>query len=108
MLAERVERLSASSAPSVPNPAHPSRRVRGVLFDLDGTLYRQRPMRRLMAAELALLAIRHPLRAPAIWRVLSEFRRAQESMRLAPGHSRAADQIEVTAKRSGMKTPQVE
>src|SRR5262245_16824787 len=56
-------------------------RIAAVLFDLDGTLYRQGPIRALMALELATLALRSPLRAPVTWRVLSEFRRAQETLR---------------------------
>ena len=83
MLAERLERVmhGVESAPSVRNPIDPGRRVRALLFDLDGTLYRQRPMRGLMALELAALAFSRPLQAPISWRVLSEFRRAQETLR---------------------------
>ena len=50
----------AVSDAMVRNPVSPTRRIRAVLFDVDGTLYRQRPLRLLMAAELCALAFRHP------------------------------------------------
>ena len=40
------------------------RSVRAVLFDLDGTLYRQGLLRSLMALELMTLALEGPGRAP--------------------------------------------
>ena len=40
-------------------------RVRAVLFDLDGTLYRQARLRSLMAIELVTLALHGPEGAPA-------------------------------------------
>lgn len=88
---------------------NPASRVRAVLFDLDGTLYRQTPMRALMALELATLAIRHPLQAPITWRVLSEFRRAQEALRgRDTGRGSAVEQLELTSRRTGLSIDQVE
>ena len=85
MLAEKVEDIVSDAAdaapPGVRNPMNATQRVRAVLFDLDGTLYRQKPMRALMALELATLAFRRPLQAPVSWRVLAEFRKAQEQLR---------------------------
>ena len=79
-------------------PVNGSRNIRAVLFDLDGTLYRQRRLRGLMALELATLAFSRPLQAPVSWRVLSEFRKAQEALR---GHDTtgggALEQLELTA-----------
>ena len=46
----------------LPNPLGGARPIQAVLFDLDGTLYRQPTMRLLMAIELTSL----PLSAP--WR----------------------------------------
>jgi len=95
--------------PSVRSPLHPASRVRAVLFDLDGTLYRQRRMRALMAIELATLALRQPLRAPVSWRVLSEFRKAQEALRgRETGRGGAIEQLELTAERTGMSVDRVE
>jgi putative hydrolase of the HAD superfamily len=111
MLVERFEyRVSdaqAAAAPSVRNPVRAGR-IRALLFDLDGTLYRQRPMRALMAAELGMLAISRPLRAPVIWRVLSEFRKAQELLRAVPSDRQVADQLAVAARRTGLPVDQVE
>jgi HAD superfamily hydrolase (TIGR01549 family) len=112
MLAEAAKAARVSEVPfgaGLRNPVNRSGRVRAVLFDLDGTLYRQAPMRAVMAAELAALAIRHPLQAPITWRVLSEFRRAQETLR---GHDTdrgaAVEQLELTARRTGFSNDQVE
>lgn len=86
---------------TVRNPFAPRRRIRAVLFDVDGTLYLQRPLRRLMAAELARAALAHPLQAPALWRGLSAYRYAQERLR---GHAdaNAARQLALAASTCGM------
>jgi HAD superfamily hydrolase (TIGR01549 family) len=112
MLAEFQNAARLSEEPfdaGLRNPVNPGGRVRALLFDLDGTLYRQRPMRALMATELVALALRHPLRAPITWRVLSEFRRAQEALR---GHDTprgaAVEQLELTARRTGFSIDDVE
>jgi HAD superfamily hydrolase (TIGR01549 family) len=84
-------------------------RIAAVLFDLDGTLYRQRPMRALMALELATLALRSPLQAPVTWRVLSEFRRAQETLRgQVTDRGAGLEQLQLTARRTGLSVEQVE
>jgi HAD superfamily hydrolase (TIGR01549 family) len=98
-----VEQFAEHAVPdaTVRNPVSPSRRVRAVLFDVDGTLYRQRPLRLRMAAELGGLALTHPLRAPAIWRTLSAYRRAQERLRSGEGAD-AARQLELAASQAGV------
>jgi hypothetical protein len=58
----------ATAGPGVRNPLDPARRIRAVLFDLDGTLYDQRRMRTLMAMELAAMLLRRPFQAPRNWR----------------------------------------
>jgi putative hydrolase of the HAD superfamily len=99
----------ARDSETVPNPSNRAARIRAVLFDLDGTLYRQKPMRALMAMELVTLAITHPLRAPVSWRVLSEFRKAQEALRgQETGRGGAIEQLELTARRTGMTVDQVQ
>ena len=57
--------------------------IRAVLFDVDGTLYHQPPLRLLMAGELGTVPwFRHaPLRVPRLWRMLSSFRRVREDLR---------------------------
>jgi FMN phosphatase YigB (HAD superfamily) len=57
--------------------------IRAVLFDVDGTLYHQPPLRLLMAGELGAAAwVRHaPWNVPRLWRMLSAFRRVREDLR---------------------------
>jgi len=97
---------SALSDAMVRNPVIPTGRIRGVLFDVDGTLYRQRPVRLRMAAELGALAFTQPRRAPAVWRALSAYRKAQESLR-GQEHAHAVRQLELAASRAHMSTEDV-
>lgn len=62
--------------------------IRAVLFDVDGTLYHQPPLRLLMAGELGAAPwLNHaPWRVPRVWRMLSVFRRVREELR-ALGHA---------------------
>jgi FMN phosphatase YigB (HAD superfamily) len=57
--------------------------LKAVLFDLDGTLYSQTPLRAAMLAELGTFGCvpRGPLSPPRLWRVLSVFRRIREELR---------------------------
>jgi HAD superfamily hydrolase (TIGR01549 family) len=57
--------------------------ARGVLFDLDGTLYHQPPLRLLMAAELGLRPWMHrrPTEVPRLWHALGVFREVREELR---------------------------
>jgi HAD superfamily hydrolase (TIGR01549 family) len=68
-----------------------------VLFDVDGTLYRQEPLRRLMALQLLGWALRAPIAAPRRIRALSVYRRAHESLRRTAGQNIAAAQIAAAA-----------
>lgn len=80
------------------------RPIRAVLFDLDGTLYRQQPLRRWMMWSLLRQAVRHPLDAPRLWRVVSRFRAAQEQLR-SRGHcpGLAEAQIATAARETGVE-----
>lgn len=105
LVATRAEPSDAGHVPQVAdatvrNPLNPTRRIRAVLFDVDGTLYRQGPLRALMGAELAALALRRPIRAPRIWRALSEYRRAQEALRGQDEGADLARQLEMAAARA--------
>jgi len=57
--------------------------IRAVLFDVDGTLYHQPPLRVLMAGELGTAPwVRHaPWNVPRLWRMLSVFRDVREELR---------------------------
>lgn len=62
--------------------------VRAVLFDLDGTLYHQRPVQLRMALELLLLPLRtlSPGRTRRVWSHIKGYRKLHERMR-AMGHA---------------------
>jgi FMN phosphatase YigB (HAD superfamily) len=55
--------------------------VRGVLFDVDGTLYDQRALRAWMAIEWGRYALRHGPRAFEVSKAILAFRRAREELR---------------------------
>src|SRR5688572_23811404 len=81
--------------------------VRAVLFDLDGTLYFQRPLRMVMACEMGLahaaaLLSRRPSEVP----VILTFRRMREDLRSAAAKEAplAVQQYTAVAKRLGCST----
>jgi FMN phosphatase YigB (HAD superfamily) len=92
----------------VRNPVDPTRRIRAVLFDLDGTLYRQTPLRSLMAVELLTLPLSGWLKAPQRWRALRTYRKAQEELRSADGRAPGAAQLLAAARRTGLPVDEVE
>lgn len=75
-----------------------------MLFDLDGTLYTQKPVQLRMALELATLPLAHPFAAAGMLRALRSYRHAQEELRARdpePG-SLADAQVAIAARRSGL------
>lgn len=92
-----------ASSPSFPT------RIRAVLFDVDGTLYRQPRLRALMAMELLTLPLRSPMTAASRLRALAAYRRAQEDLREAgSGASIPGRQIQAAVEESGLSAPVVE
>jgi FMN phosphatase YigB (HAD superfamily) len=83
-----------------------SPKVRAVLFDVDGTLYHQPPMRALMSAELAALPwwSRRPAEVRALWTALRTFRQVREELRELgrPAAPLASLQYEAAARRCGL------
>lgn len=76
--------------------------VKAVVFDVDGTLYHQSPMRRAMALRLARAHALRPLRGWRTMRIISAYRHAQESMRDdAVVGDLHAEQIQAAADRTG-------
>ena len=76
----------------------------GVVFDLDGTLYRQSPLRRRMLVELATSPLRSgPLEAVRSMRILKVFRQVREELRELgrPAVSLAELQYRTPAERLG-------
>src|SRR5262249_43920987 len=100
--------LAAADMRSVSSHSEPgsaAARIRGVLFDLDGTLYAQAPLRILMAGEFAFEALRAPRRTRQALRIIECFRRTREELRDegdAPPRPLDALQFERTASRLGV------
>lgn len=81
--------------------------VRAVLFDLDGTLYAQRPLRLLMAAELTTLPLTGFRLAGKRLQALRAFRKAQETLRNAGQAAGPTAQLEAAAAASGLTVAEV-
>jgi HAD superfamily hydrolase (TIGR01549 family) len=81
--------------------------TRAVLFDLDGTLYRQAPLRVLMALELATLPFSGPLKARRRAIALRAYRAAQERLRAPERRDAPEAQIDVAAAASGLPVAEV-
>jgi HAD superfamily hydrolase (TIGR01549 family) len=110
MIASQPSAQLGFAASGLRNPCAPDERIRALLFDLDGTLYRQSPMRALMAVELITLTFKSPIRAPRCWRGLKEYRRAQETLRAGATTSStmAVDQFALASARAGLPVVELE
>lgn len=98
-----------TSSAGLRHPFGGTGRIRAVLFDLDGTLYDQRQIRRTMARELLLLPLTDPFGARRRLRGLQEYRRAQESLRHGPPLGAGGrDQLELAAARAGIDPARLE
>jgi FMN phosphatase YigB (HAD superfamily) len=86
--------------------------IRAVLFDVDGTLYHQAPLRILMAAELASTPWvgRAPWKVPRLWRMLAAFRHVREELRALgrPDEPLARLQYTRAADRAGVPVEDME
>jgi FMN phosphatase YigB (HAD superfamily) len=86
--------------------------IRAVLFDLDGTLYRQAPLRALMAAELATVPCLQPRpwRAARTWRILQTFREVREELRALGHASEPLERLQykAAADRAGLPVDEME
>ncbi len=86
----------------MPEPL-PLARLKAVIFDVDGTLYRQGPLRRAMALRLVRAHLLAPLRGLRALKMISAYRRAQEELRDAPaGSDLARLQLEQAAAICGL------
>lgn len=84
-------------------PLPDRRAVSAIVFDLDGTLYLQPPVRRAMALRLLGAGIRTPALAWKDWRVIRAYRQAQERLR-AQGEPLAGAQLQLACEQSGVRT----
>jgi FMN phosphatase YigB (HAD superfamily) len=89
----------------IASPIDPQRQIRAVLFDLDGTLYDQRRLRRRMLRELVAYCAAHPLQGPRACRALAEYRKGQEALR--SGEVGPNTQIQWAADRTGLSVGEV-
>jgi FMN phosphatase YigB (HAD superfamily) len=77
-------------------------RLTAIVFDVDGTLYRQPPLRRAMLVRLLGEVVSHPSRGIAALRVLQAYRRAQEHLREIEVQGGLAEaQLRLACERSG-------
>lgn len=86
----------------MPEPGFDPRRVKAIVFDVDGTLYRQAPLRRAMLMRLLRACVLAPLRGLRTLRVLSAYRKAQEDLRARQtGGDLAEAQLRLACERTG-------
>ena len=109
MLAQVEETVAPTHRRGLRNPIDPSARIRAVLFDVDGTLYRQLPVRALMALELLTMPLSGIGRASRRWRALRMYRIAQERLRRSgAGGAVASAQLTAAADAAGLPQADVE
>ena len=97
----RAEKLCAPVHPRLASvPLLAPSTLRAIVFDVDGTLYRQGPVRRAMLARLVGECLRRPVAGARTLRVVRAYRHAQEEMR-ARGAS-AGEQLRVAQARTGL------
>jgi HAD superfamily hydrolase (TIGR01509 family) len=86
----------------VPEPSLDITRLKAVIFDLDGTLYRQGPLRRAMAMRLVGAYAIHPAAGLRAMRTIAAYRQAQEHLRSGPHEGDLAEaQIGLAVDRTG-------
>lgn len=90
--------MTESSSIQAAGPPFSVAQFKALIFDLDGTLYRQELVRRAMAWRILRAHLCHPIQGLLTVRVLQAYRRAQETVRLtgASGDP-VAQQIRVAA-----------
>ena len=74
--------------------------LKAIVFDVDGTLYRQGPLRRAMAFRLLSAYATSPLIGWRTLATLQAYRRAQEYLRVHPSGDLAAAQIQLACERT--------
>ena len=85
------------------------RHLRAVVFDVDGTLYRQGALRRAMAVRLVRAHLHRPLAGVTTMRILAAYRRGQEALRDARGTGDIAQaQLRLASEATGAPTADVQ
>jgi len=80
-------------------------RISGLIFDLDGTLYLQGPVRRAMLWRLLQAGAGRPVSAWRDWRLIHYYRKAQEHLRNCPEPA-ASQQLRLACDWSGQDPEQ--
>jgi FMN phosphatase YigB (HAD superfamily) len=93
--------------PAVSTSAHEWQAVRVVVFDVDGTLYDQRPLRRKMVREILLYCLSRPWKI-SLLRTIHEFRQSREQLAEEEAKSISRAQYELPASRLGVSPERVE
>ncbi len=75
--------------------------LKAVIVDVDGTLYRQGPVRRYVFTRLILFGIQQPVTAWKTIRVLRTYRKAQEELRRGGEPGSARLQVEYVVRKTG-------
>ena len=79
----------------------PDKRL-GAVFDVDGTLYDQRPLRCILLAHMALAMIVRPVRTLRAIRILRSYRKQLETLRASTEPITPTSQLEATATATGL------
>ena len=75
--------------------------LKAIVFDVDGTLYRQAPVRRGMAARLLKECARHPVRGWKTSSLIRAYRNAQEELRRGADTDVAEEQLRLACRNAG-------
>jgi HAD superfamily hydrolase (TIGR01509 family) len=82
--------------------------LEAVLFDVDGTLYRQAPVRRAMMTTIVRHHWTHPAAGVHVARIISAYRRAQEELRSSGfAGDLAAAQLDMASRSTGVEVGEV-
>jgi len=76
-------------------------RVKGILFDIDGTLYHQMPVRLIVILLFIIENISTPRQFKKKARIIIAYRKAQETLRNSKSGKMAISQVEMTVKTVG-------
>jgi HAD superfamily hydrolase (TIGR01549 family) len=82
--------VTASAPAKATAPLLAKGELKAVIFDVDGTLYRQPPLRRAILFRLLRLTLSHPVHGWTTLRVLRAYRQAQEALRESDGDTDVA------------------
>ena len=92
-------KIGRDAAPALGLPT--GTQISGLIFDLDGTLYLQGPVRRAMLWRFLRAGVARPVSTWREWRLVHRYRQAQEHLRTCP-EPLAAEQFRLACDLSGL------